>query len=248
MDIGLGLEVTLAHGIVLANLRRLEDAQATFADLQRRAAAIDEPGPQRLSRLGVAWLASVARLGGHNDEARDLFEQAQLAARREGDLLGEADAVRLAGWSELTAGRIRLALPRLERAAELERQAGVGTRAQTLQSLGWTEFAVGDIDAAQDHLWKAARRFAVAGNPGQVAWCFGILCFTFLQLGRIDQARELATNLIDETRVNGDPWGEALCMVLLAACLSTGERWPRASGWPTRPCAGSTRSPSPGVG
>ena len=221
LDHDLELEVMLAHGMVLLDLRRLDDAQATFEQLRRRTALrVGDPMAQALGRRAIGRLAAVARLQGDQDTARDLFESAQVAAREAGDLLGEADTARLSGWTELTAGRARSALPRLRRAAELERRAGVGARAETLQALGWSEFSVGEIEDAQAHLWQAASQAGTDGDRGQVVWCFGILCFTFLQFGRVEQATQLARDLIDAAHANGDPWGEGLCTVLLAACRS----------------------------
>ncbi len=215
------LEVTLAHGVVLANLRRFEDARAAFELVRRRAGAADVVPPRPdLGRTATAWQAATARLSGDGDTARDLFEEAQKAWGEAGDLAGEADTLRLQGWSELTAGRARAAQPRLRRAADLERQAGVGPRGETLEALGWSEFLVGDTNAAQEHLWAAAAHHFAAGDPGAVAWCFGILCFTFLQLGRLRQAAEGATALLEHARVEGDPWSEATCTVLLAVCVT----------------------------
>ncbi len=215
------LEVTLAHGVVLVNLRRFDDARSAFEVVRRRAVAADLVAPRPdLARTATAWQAAAARLSGDGDTARDLFEQAQQEWRAAGDLAGEADALRLQGWSELTAGRARAAQPRLRRAAELERQAGVGPRGVTLQSLGWSELLVGDTGAAQEHLWAAAERHFAADDAGALAWCFGILCFTFLQLGRLRQAEEGAAALLAQAQAQGDPWSEATCTVLLAVCLT----------------------------
>ena len=220
LDAHLALEIMLSHAIALIHLRRMGDARNTLDQLRIRAATMptDDERAGRVGRRALAWLAAACRLAGDQDAARELFEAAQAAARAAGDLLGEADAVRLAGWSELSAGRARVALPRLRRAAELERMAGTGRRAETLQALGWSELAVGEISQAQTHLWKAAISFAADDDRGQVSWSIGILCLSFLQSGQRDHADRVAANLIAVTRANGDPWGEALCTVLLGAC------------------------------
>ncbi|MEJ7583632.1 MAG: hypothetical protein WKF43_05960 [Acidimicrobiales bacterium] len=88
--------------------------------------------------------------------------------------------------------------------------------------MGWAEFLVGDLGAAQEHLWAAAVRHAAEDDTGGLTWCFGILCFTFLSQGRLTQAREVADSLLTRARVEGDPWVEGICTVLLAASLTSG--------------------------
>lgn len=212
------LEIVLAHGIVLVELRRLDDARSAFDLVRRRAAA---PGAtdatHRLALRATSWLAVTARLDGDTEAARQLFDEAQRAWRDNGDLSGEADTQRLQGWGELTAGRARAAKPKLRRAFELERLSPSGPQGETLQALGWAEFLVGDTEAAREHLWAAAERYAACDDEGGMNWCFGILGFSFLQAGRVVQACEIAENLLAQARVQGDPWSEGTCMILLAA-------------------------------
>ncbi len=212
------LEVALAHGIVLVDLRRLDDARSAFELVRRRAAAPDATDTTRhLALRATSWLAVAARLDGDAEAARYLFDEAQRAWREDGDVAGEADTQRLQGWGELTAGRARAAQPKLRRAFELERLGPNGPTGETLQALGWAEFLVGDTDAAREHLWAAAERYAAADDEGGISWCFGILGFSFLQAGRIAQAEQIAENLLAQARVQGDPWTEGTCMIRLAA-------------------------------
>ncbi|CAN5747363.1 hypothetical protein BH24ACT3_BH24ACT3_08420 [soil metagenome] len=209
----------LEHGMVLVDLRRLDEAAAAFTAVATAAGSAQPAlGARAVTRLGV-----VARLQGDGDQARQHFDAGREAWRALDDPAGEADTLRLQGWAELMAGRARAALPSLERALALERSPDAGgERGETLQCLGWCEFLVGDIPDARTHLWEAAGRLGDSGDVGGMGWCFGILGFSFLQEGRISRAKEIADNLLHLARAQGDPWAEGTCTVLLAACQIEG--------------------------
>lgn len=209
------LDAVLAHGQVLMELRQLDAAASAFEEVER------DGGPELTPSVctALARRGAVARLSGDGDRARESFERALVGFRAADDRAGEADTVRLQGWSELTVGRVRAALPRLLRAADLERSLAGRARGQTLQDLGWCEFQVGSVIDAQHHLWEAGEQLVGAGQLGQAGWCFGILGFTFLHTGRIGQARDIANNLLQLSRAQGDPWAEGRCKLLLAASL-----------------------------
>lgn len=215
VDRSAALEAVLAHGQVLTELRQLDAAAAAFEEVER------DGGPDLTPSVctALARRGAVARLAGDGVRARESFERALAGFRAAGDRAGEADTVRLQGWSELTVGRVRAALPRLLRAADLERSLGGRARGETLQNLGWCEFQVGSAIDAQRHLWEAGEQLVGAGQLGQAGWCFGILGFTFLHTGRIGQARDIADNLLQLSRAQGDPWAEGRCKLLLAASL-----------------------------
>ncbi|MEJ7583631.1 MAG: adenylate/guanylate cyclase domain-containing protein [Acidimicrobiales bacterium] len=132
------LGVTLAHGRVLVDLRRLDEARSAF-ELVRRRATEPSPHPPRpdgartelarteLARTATAWQAVAARLGGDGELARELFDQVQAECRAAGDIVGEAETLRLQGRSELAAGRVRAAAPAPAR-AELEHRSGASPR------------------------------------------------------------------------------------------------------------------------
>ena len=183
-----------------------------------------------LAAEATARLGAVARLDGDGDGAREHFERALDAWRRLGDLAGEADTIRLQGASELTVGRARAALPRLLRAADLERAAGSGPRGATLQSLGWCEFQVGAVAEAQGHLWDAMQLLGEEGSPIEAAWCMGLLGFTFLVIGRLSQARSVAENLLDQVRIQSDPWAVGRCRLLLGRMHGRPSRAERCRG------------------
>ncbi len=210
----------LGLGRVLTELRQLEAAAGAFEE----AAAIAQGAGGAEAHLelvadATAHLGAVARLEGQGDQAREHFERALETWRSLGDLAGEADTVRLQGSSELTVGRVRAALPRLLRAADLERAAGTGPRGTTLQNLGWCEFHVGAVADSQRHLWDAAQLLSEEGSPIEAAWCVGILGYSFLIIGQISQARSVAENLLEQARIQSDPWSVGRCRLLLAACL-----------------------------
>ncbi len=224
-DAEAALDVAFEHGGVQLGMRRLADAEATFTEAQRRA----EGRRPALAARAAAHLGAVARLRGDPDLARERFADAHARWRVIKDPKGEVETLRLEGWSELTVGRTRAALPRLLRALALERglERGLGDdrlAGDILKSLAWCEFLAGDLTATQGHLWEAAGRFNAIGEYGEVGWCLGILGFTLLQSGRAAVALDIAGTLRASARVQGDPWSEWMCAVLEAAAhLAVGE-------------------------
>jgi len=215
-DVGANLEVGLEHGKVQLAMRRLDVARQSFLDVQRGAAILRAD----LAASATAYLGTIARLNGDTDAAREHFEQAHRRWQALHDERGELDTLRLEGWSELTAGRPRAALPRLLRALALEERLGddrIG--GDLLKNLGWCELLAGEITAARTHLWEAADRLTVSGEYGEVGWCFGILGFTLLHTGQAAVGLGVARSLRTTTRAQGDPWSEWTCAILEAACL-----------------------------
>lgn len=204
--------VAVEHGSVLLGLRRLDDAAQAFGE----ATATGDPPT---AAAATARLSVVHRVLGQEEHAARLAAEAIDRWRAVGDRLGEAEAVRLAAWGDLLAGLARRALPRLLHAADLEAAAGGGD-GTTDQLLGWCSFLTGDTDAARHHLWTAADRMMRRGDVNGVAWCFGILGFVLLIEGRVEQARDIASNLGGLAARRGDPHGGTLCEVLLALCAN----------------------------
>ena len=167
-----------------------EEAEATFADVQRRAV---DHRPD-LAAQAAANLGAIARLRGDPDLARERFADAHARWRELADPGGEVATLRLEGWSELTVGRSRAALPRLLQALAMERGLDDDHLAgEILQNLAWCEFLAGDIADAQEHLWEAATRLSAIGEYGEVGWCLGVLGFSLLQTGRTAVAFDIAT-------------------------------------------------------
>lgn len=221
-DAEAAIEVAFEHGGVELGLRRLEDAEATFGEVRRLAVGRHRPD---LAAHATANLGAIARLRGDPDLARDLFTDAHSRWRELADPAGQVATLRLEGWSELTVGRSRAALPRLLQALAMQRRLGDDRLAgEILRNLAWCEFQAGDIVAAQEHLWEAASKLSATGRYGEVGWCLGVLGFTLLQTGQTAVAFDIAVTLRNSTQVQGDPWSEWLCAVLEAACrLAVGE-------------------------
>ncbi len=210
------LDAVDEHGQVLLGLRQLDAARDAFEEVLRRAG---NRQPARAD-LAIANLGAISRLQGDADGARDRFELATARLVERGDLAGQVEVLRLQGWAEITAGRPRAALPRLRRAERIEADLPApGRRGETLRLLGWCEFLSGDLAAAQGHLWEAMEHSLAAGDQGSVGWCFGLLAQSLLHAGKVAQCRELAANLGEVARRNGDSWGEWTCAVLDAAGL-----------------------------
>ncbi|MEO6628573.1 MAG: adenylate/guanylate cyclase domain-containing protein [Aquihabitans sp.] len=215
------LAVIAEHGEVLLELRQLDAARVAFEDVLRRSeAAHPEAAASALAHLGA-----VARLSGDTEAAREGFNLAAGRWRDLGDIQGQIDTLRLEGWCEITAGRFRAALPRLERALALEFSIdSQERRGETLRYLGWCEYLAGNVAQARVYLWEAIGRSAETVDPGALAWCFGLLASTLLHGGQAARSLEMTENLRAVALRNGDPWGEWTCVSLSAAAhLSLGD-------------------------
>ena len=184
------LDAVAEHGTVLLELRQLDAAQDAFEELHRRA------GSRRpaMQATAAAHLGAVARLLGDVDLARERFDLAAATWRSLGDRRGEVDMLRLQGWSEITVGRARAALPRFPQAEALEEQLDEpARRGETLRYLGWCEFLAGEPDAARAHLWSGMSYAHDADDQGSVGWCFGLLATSSYKPVRHRCASMLAT-------------------------------------------------------
>lgn len=217
-DVDLALAAIAEHGQVLLELRHLDSARAAFEELLQRSERRDPA----VAASAIAHLAAVNRLSGDGELARERFEEAARRWQELGDRQGQADALRLEGWCDITAGRFRAALPRLQHADALEANLSEAPRrGETLQYLGWCEFLAGDIEQARQHLWAAMQHSSDRGDPGAIGWCFGLLAFTMLLTGDATQALEVSRNLWEVARDNSDSSSEWTCATLVAAALAS---------------------------
>jgi tetratricopeptide (TPR) repeat protein len=215
-DPDLMIEAVAEHGQVLLQLGQLDQAQETFEELGRRAGTTRPP----MAALAEAHLGAVARLQGDLDLARERFQGAVSRWRDLDDLQGVADALRLEGWAEFTAGRPRAAVPRLERAAAIEQQLDEPVRhSDTLRLLGWCEYLDGRLVAAEEHLRTATAEAQENGEDGTAAFCLGLLGHVLLRSGRATEALTLARDLRELASSGTDPWGAWTVATLEAASL-----------------------------
>ncbi len=210
------LDVVAEHGSVLLELRQLDAAREAFEELDRRAGT----GRPALRATAAAHLGAAARLAGDIELARERFEAASSLLRALDDRQGLADVLRLQGWSELTVGRARAALPRFRQAEALEEQlAAPARRGETLRYLGWCELLAGELGAARTHLRTAIEHARDVGDHGSAAWCAGLLAHILLQTGQVTAGLEVARELRIMAQRNADPAGEWTCVTLQASGL-----------------------------
>lgn len=215
-DADLVSDVLAEHGQVLLALRQLDAAREAFEE-QLRLAGDRRPAA---AAAALAHLGAVARLQGDPDLARERFDLAAARWRALGDVAGHVDGLRLQGWSEITAGRPRAALPRLQQAVALEEQlATQPRRGDTLRYLGWCEFLSGELGDARGHLWEAMAHAHHVEDQGTVGWCFGLLAHILLYSGEATRSLEVSRNLRATAARNGDPWGEWTTATLEASAL-----------------------------
>lgn len=220
-DVAASLEAVAEHGQVLLELRQLDGARDAFEEAYRRS------GTEHLemSASALAHLAAVDRLSGDLEGSRERFALAAARWRDLGHVQGQIDTLRMEGWCEISTGRFRAALPRLERALAMEDTIDAPQgRGETLRYLGWCEYLAGDVSRAREHLWAAMGFAAEELDAGALGWCFGLLASTLLHGGQAARSLEVTENLRAVARRNGDLWGEWTCVSLSAAAhLSLGD-------------------------
>jgi tetratricopeptide (TPR) repeat protein len=128
-------------------------------DLARRAARAptDSSADRALANL---YLAPLANMTGHHDEAAAAAAAALEAFEREGDIDWMIEALGMSAVSETRLGNVSLARTRLERAASLGEEGGRVPISRTLNLLACNEIVAGEFEAAE-----AFARRAVAALP-----------------------------------------------------------------------------------
>ncbi|HEV2889071.1 MAG TPA: adenylate/guanylate cyclase domain-containing protein [Frankiaceae bacterium] len=196
----------MAYATALANVHRLDDAEAMLGGSREPAALL--------------VLGDVRRKRGDEDGAIDAFAEALDAAGEDDVLAGEA--TRQLGLIDYYAGRLREADRRFASALDLAERCG-DTRGigWAYQHLAWNATTRGEYDTADAMLERSMQTFLAFEDLGGVAWTVGTAAFVRLLQGRLREARAMSLELIPKGEAMGDRWGVAASLVM--ASISAAE-------------------------
>jgi tetratricopeptide (TPR) repeat protein len=148
--------------------------------------------------------------GGHHTEALTVYSHARRAARRTGDLAGEAEALTGLGTAHWQPGRYSPAADYLEQALALFRRAGdqVG-EARALCYLGNVHDRMARYELAAGQFEQALALFRRAGDRVGEARALGNLGLVHWRMGRYELAAGQFRQAVALFRRAGDQVGEA---------------------------------------
>lgn len=181
----------------------LEIAHAT-GDTTLRAKALTVRG--EIDQRDAAYEASALTLA----EAVRLWKEL-------GNRGGEAEALRLWGFTSMYQGNNDAAESAITEALEISREQGDRRgEAWALQNLAWAAFSRGDQDLAEERLLASAQRFEEIGDFGGRAWAYGLLGYVWFFKGRLDEAATVAEGGLEISREIGDRWAYGMMLNLLS--------------------------------
>lgn len=163
-------------------------------------------------------LGEVAVREGRDQEAVELLDAALATYLADGDVAGQAQALRLIGMASLFRSDFVAAEEPISRALVAFVQAGDRRgEAWALQNLAWIAFIAGRIDEADERIGTSITAFEEIGDLGGMAWARGLSAFVRMNQGRFDEARAVAESVLEEGGRRRDRWGQAMMMNVLAA-------------------------------
>ncbi|MGN9908283.1 tetratricopeptide repeat protein [Phytohabitans sp. LJ34] len=191
-----------------ATARAWLDAERASLVATARGAPPGSTYPVRLSTTLFRYLD-----GGHYTDAMALHDAAWVAARRAGDLAGQAHAVRGVGAVHLKLGRYDAAEERFERAAALFAKADDTTgQAVALTALGTVEQRQGAYASAAEHHQQAIVLFRQAGDGSGEGRALNNLAIIETLVGRHTEAARHHEEAATLARQSGDGSGEAAAL------------------------------------
>ena len=216
-------------------------AYLTAGDFDGFEAAIDEMlalvGDDRSVGTGIilgspiAWglmaKGMVRRERVEFDEAEELFERALRIALEEDDpetaswvRSNQAGLMAMRGEADAGVGAAR-------RNVELtDRLGDVFSRSLALSNLAWIELAAGDAEGALESIEESERlyREAMAGGGEMAAWRAQLRSQALREVGRAEEAVELAERAAETARERGMMWTYPVAMLALARARAAAGR------------------------
>lgn len=206
------LELLLAHGRSLCELRRLDHARAAADEALALAAA---SGRDHDHARALLLLGDLAARDGQGAAAEEILERAATEFAELTDRRGEAESNRLIGMSALLRGSHDRAEAALDRANDAFVAAGdLAGQAWALQNLAWLYFVTGKVQMAEERIEASASAFADLGDPTGLSWTRGLVGYMRFYAGDFESAAEIAHEVREGARVRSDEWGVAMMDVL----------------------------------
>lgn len=189
--------------------------EGASADAERAKVIAGTTGDRPASLLALLRLGEIAARGGTPAEAERRLDEAARLAEELGDVHSRGEARRLVGMGRLFSGADQEAAGPIEAAlADFETARDRRGEAWALQNLAWIAFTSGDLAEAEARLDRAGAVFADLGDRGGISWTEGLLAFVRFQQGRFAEARELGERVLQESLRRGEPWVEAMMLLV----------------------------------
>ncbi len=141
-----------------------------------------------------------------------------------GDLAAESAALRLLGLTDMYRNDVESAQSSLELARRVAAEAGERREeAWALQSLAWFAYRGGRIEEAAGFVAAAIEIFTELDDRSGLGWTMGLGAWVAFHRGDWKTAEAMVDNVLPEIRRRGDPWSEAIMLILHASmCLWSG--------------------------
>ncbi len=198
------------------------NVSGTRADLDHLdSLGIDDPSLQARALVVRGDIDSKA---GDFDHSVEALTEAIKQLHHLGDLAAESAALRLLGLTDMLRDDIESARSSLELARRVAAEAGERREeAWALQSLAWFAYRGGRIDEADRFVAAAIDIFTELDDRSGLGWTMGLGAWVAFHRGDWKTAESMVNEVLPEIRRRGDPWGEAIMLILHASmCLWTG--------------------------
>lgn len=194
----------------------VRDIAGTKRDLERlEALSLHDPVLQAQSLVVAGDLEQKAgdpnRAAGLLREAADRLETLDQPADR-------SLALRLLGVTEMFRGDEPLALQALNASREVAAAADERREeAWATQSLAMLAFRTGRVGEATELVNEAERMFTELDDRNGLTWTHGVAAWVAFHMGDWETAKALVAEILPETKRRGDPWAEAVMLILDAS-------------------------------
>jgi class 3 adenylate cyclase/tetratricopeptide (TPR) repeat protein len=216
IDVARGIEQGwMIYGRAKARGER-RDAAGARSDLDRLD-ALDLPDSS-LRAKALVVRGDIEAKAGDLDQSVASLTAAITQLHGLGDLAEESGALRRLGMTDMLQGDYEAAKSSLELARRVAADAGERREeAWALQSLAVYAYQTGRIAEASSFVDSATEIFGELDDRAGLSWTLGLGAWVAFHQGDWTKARALVAEVLPETRRRGDPWAEAIMMILEAS-------------------------------
>ncbi len=158
-----------------------------------------------------------AKAGDYDGSVNSLTEAIQ-RLHGLGDAAAEARALRLLGRTDMFRKDDEAARSSLELARRVAAESGERREeAWALQTLAWFAYRAGRLDEASTHVDAATEIFTELDDRSGLGWAMGLAAWVAFHRGDWRTAEAMVADVLPEIRRGGDPWGEAIMLILQAS-------------------------------
>lgn len=162
---------------------------------------------------------------GELDRSVQLLTEAINQLHGLGQSVEESVALRLLGLTDMYRNDNESARSSLELARQVAESGGHEKQhGWALQALAWLAFREGRLDEADRYVRAATDIFADLDDRAGELWTLGAQAWVAFHRGELKRAAELLDEVAPEARRGGDPWAEAVVLILQASRALWGGR------------------------